>query len=86
MNRVQYELTPKGLSEFANAHCKGCGKLILWAETPDGKKIPLDTNPIIYEVSKIDGKIIATRWKANLGINHFQTCSKANDFSGNKKK
>lgn len=69
--------------------CKGCGKEIVWGITEDGKKIPLDPKPPVYFLSGFksengDGPEIARAKDAM--VSHFATCSKANDFSGSKKK
>lgn len=63
--------------------CKGCGKLIHFAKTVDGKTVPLDPRPPVYAWTP-DG------WKRANGKNrpikalvtHFATCARANDFSG----
>ena len=71
--------------------CKGCGKPILWAVTEDGKKIPLDPTPPVYQVIGTlntvlgDEKLVA-RAKEGYYVSHFSTCSHANEFSASKKK
>ena len=74
--------------------CKGCGKEIVWGTTIEGKKIPLDPKPPIYEIvgNDFDGLEVKRTEEDELSgmnthmVSHFATCSKANDFSGSKKK
>jgi hypothetical protein len=67
--------------------CKGCGKPIVWGETVEGKKIPLDPKPPCYAVSVNvpNGRVWARR-EEEVMVSHFATCPKANDFSGSRKK
>lgn len=53
------------------AACKGCGKKILWIETVDGKRIPLDPSPPVY--SQHYGT-----WQRNYAahVTHVATCGK----------
>lgn len=74
------------------ATCKGCGKRIEWAETIDGKTVPLDPAPPVYEVYKQakDGSLTVRLVPLSDGprkirthmVSHFATCPKASDFSG----
>lgn len=65
--------------------CKGCGKKIVWGLTPEGKSIPLDPTPRVYEIDPgaepIDGKHNVVHLP-NAAVTHFATCSQANRFSG----
>jgi len=62
--------------------CEGCGKEIRWAQTNKGKWMPLDANSHVYFLQKgLDGEMRAER-APNAFVSHFQTCPKANDFSG----
>lgn len=36
--------------EALMAVCRGCGKEIAWGVTPEGKRVPLDPSPPVYEV------------------------------------
>lgn len=67
--------------------CKGCGKKIIWGETEDGKKIPLDPRPPVYHIYRVsnDGKNIIRR-RTDCYVSHFATCPNASEFSGSKKK
>ena len=63
--------------------CKGCGKEITWGTTVDGKIIPLDVSAPVYAASP-DGPTVVRSYIA--WVSHFATCSRANDFSGSRKK
>lgn len=67
--------------------CAGCGKKIVWIETADGKKIPLDPRPPVYSYTPIvgsSGRFVGARLEG-AAVSHFATCPKANDFSASKK-
>lgn len=66
--------------------CRGCGKDIVWGVTEEGKKIPLDPTPPVYQYAgdSVADKPSAIRHK-NCMVSHFTTCPKANQFSGGKK-
>ena len=61
--------------------CKGCGAQIVWGETAEGKKIPLDPKPPVYRFNEF-GKLE----KVDASVSHFATCPKANDFSASNRK
>ena len=60
-----------------------CAIPILWAETPEGARIPLDSRAPVYRVEERDGKTIAIRM-ANTFVTHFATCRHADRFSKGK--
>jgi len=66
--------------------CKGCGKEIVWGQTMDGKKIPLDPKPPVYRLAgnNEDGTQYVSRDKQAM-VTHFATCSAASQFSGRNK-
>jgi len=65
------------------SNCKECEKEILWAETSEGKFMPLDVNSEkhIYGF-QVNGRIVNS---PGLYVSHFLTCSKPNKFSGKSK-
>lgn len=63
--------------------CKGCGKQIAWGITVEGKKIPLDTSVQVYKRFS-DSEVVERVPSGSMGISHFLTCPKANQFSGSK--
>ena len=68
--------------------CKGCGKPILWAETPQGKKVPLDLKPIVYRIfhnQEMDKTIALRQEDGQYAVDHFSACSHANLFSTSTK-
>ena len=68
-------------------NCRGCGKKIIWGETEDGKKIPLDPRPPVYEVLRTaSGEKTPIIRRTDCYVSHFATCPKASEFSGSKKK
>lgn len=70
-----------------SATCRGCGKPIVWGIDPDGKKIPLDPRAPVYALNHlpVGGDPHVERDHDSM-VSHFATCSKANDFSGSKKR
>lgn len=64
------------------AKCKGCGKRIFFVKTNEGKTIPIDPSPPIYCIT---GSGTAVRESGSF-VTHFATCSKANEFSGGRRK
>lgn len=68
------------------ASCRGCGKQIVWAEDKNGKKIPLDPAPPVYEFThdQMINKTVCNKLD-RAAVSHFATCPNANDFSGSKK-
>ncbi len=73
-----------------SAICRGCGRPIVWAETSAGKNVPLDPRAVVYSVVMERGKRIAVKptpgvFGEEFMVSHFNTCPKANDFSGSKR-
>ena len=64
--------------------CKGCNKPIVWGETSEGRRIPLDPGPAIYAVGETSGGTITAERSKEHMVTHFATCPKASDFSGKK--
>lgn len=62
--------------------CKGCGKAIVWGETVDGKRIPLDPRPPVYKILAT-GRVVRD---VTCMVSHFATCPHASQFSAGKKK
>lgn len=66
------------------ATCKGCGAAIVWATNPaTGNKVPLDLKPLVYRVVDLpngEAECLVEEDNGELGVNHFATCPKANDF------
>lgn len=71
------------MSEFQTTLCKGCNRPIVWAVNPKtGKKVPLDPSAQVYHVREVDGRIeCAQDERPSVMVNHFRTCSKANEFN-----
>ena len=81
------------------AECKGCGKKIIFAKTPEGKTVVLDPHPALYSVSasgdglelkavRVNGckpnPEMFTGFEQGYAVSHFSTCPKASDFSHKK--
>lgn len=56
--------------------CKGCGRLIHFARTPQGKTIPLDVRPPVYKLTE-DGRCERA---PDTYVTHFATCPNADEF------
>lgn len=72
------------------SRCRACGASILWAETLNGRRMPLDPEPREDgNVMVVDG--IATVLPGDverippLYVSHFVTCSDASRFRKSKK-
>ena len=64
--------------------CK-CGRKMVWGQTKDGKRIPLDPTPAVYRrrYHDVKGNLIVERDHGAL-VSHFVTCKNASDFSGGR--
>ena len=76
--------------QFGLSKCRGCGKDIVWAKTPEGKNIPLDPRPATYMVC-VDSDDPSRNCAMKTGedalvvyVSHFATCTHANDFTSAK--
>lgn len=71
--------------------CNGCGATLLWGETPEGTKIPLDPNAPVYALvggGPFEGTNLlrcVRLAKDKAMVSHFATCPKANEFSRSQK-
>ena len=72
------------MTPYPTTPCKACKKPILFAETHEGKKIPLDTVAPVYQVLENIGKPQAHRAEGYY-VSHFCTCPQANQFSAGKR-
>ena len=73
------------------AKCNGCGKQISWGRTIEGKNIPLEMTPHVYEVTEVvtDEKGRSTNLVRQLQakyISHFICCPDREKFSGKGKR
>lgn len=73
------------------SYCQGCGRVMAWGVTPDGKKIPLDPKAPVYRIIErrpIAGgqdEIIVERATAAM-VNHHSTCPAVNKAPWKKEK
>lgn len=69
----------------AKQPCRGCSKPIVMARNAAKAlgSIPIDTSAAVYRLEERDGKPYAVLLSpsSDYGVNHFATCSKANEFS-----
>jgi len=75
--------------------CKGCGRMILWARTSTGQRIPLDPAAPVYRIDADGGggevvaSLIPRTDREQVGgsaVSHFATCTKADQFGAGKRK
>ena len=74
--KYHWYTVPAGTREV---ECRGCKEPIYWITTPKGAKLPVDCS--------VDGAWAPTDARSTTqsdghGVSHFQTCSKAAQFSG----
>ncbi len=63
--------------------CRSCGNQIIWGETMDGKKIPMDFRAPVYGPDpKANGPRIVKLEQA--WVSHFSVCPDASKWSGHK--
>jgi hypothetical protein len=67
---------------MTTSNCKGCGKPILWAQSPTVAMIPLSKVANAYEV--FNGKAVKIDTLNGIYISHFLVCPNANQFSKRK--
>lgn len=61
------------MSSHQQAVCRSCGVAILWIETPNGKRTPVEATPVRGWQTYGDG-----HWRlAELHVSHFATCPDA---------
>ena len=73
--------------------CEGCGVLIEFHPSPNGKPMPVQRVKNIYGMGSEGRLVRVTAIEVNtdvdLGpvfVSHFETCPRANDFSGRGRK
>ncbi len=69
-------------------HCKGCGKPCVWVKMESGASMLVDLQSQVIEVeldehANFKGRLAPNKPNDGLayGLNHFQNCPKAKDFS-----
>lgn len=80
-------MTAKNETGLAEGRCRGCNKRILWGRSDEGKVIPLDPTPPVYEIDSIErhgkAEIVVVRTRTAF-VSHFATCSAASAFSSSR--
>lgn len=81
--------------------CRGCGKEIAFIKTINGKSIPVDPEPVMFEPAEENEKFVTPAgevvrgttnsggnpWKMEKGyISHFATCPCADEFRKKNKR
>jgi len=74
---------PDELKPYARP-CRGCKKLLLFAVTDTGMRVPLDTVAPTYEVNQ-EGEASLRAKRSTAYVSHFATCPAARDFSQSNK-
>lgn len=76
------------LAKKNKAKCKACGAEIIWATSPNDKRIPIELNPHVYilQEQNTQGELLAKTpegmgVRALVGISHFLTCPAADSFT-----
>lgn len=75
-----------------SAKCAGCGREIVWAVTPDGKRIPLDPRPAVYRTEIVAGVQVCKRANGKdvpvaptYLVGHHAVCPNVGDFNVKKR-
>ena len=70
------------------SECRGCKKKIVWAETQDGKKIPLDPSPPVYMLMRFKDQNDKWVYRCDKGgtvfVSHWATCPEAYKAEGER--
>lgn len=68
------------MSELGN--CRSCSARVLWVSTPDGKRMPLDADPVRrIVIDAAQGETMVGRVR-NVYTSHFETCPHADRWRG----
>jgi hypothetical protein len=59
--------------------CGSCGKTMIWAETENGKAIPLDAEPVNAFVLERKGTVLVAKMVKTYQT-HFATCRNADQW------
>lgn len=75
------------------AECRSCGADIIWAETKNGKMMPVDSDPspngnvelheyhgLLTAIVHGAASVASARERAELHLSHFKTCPKAGSW------
>ncbi len=69
------------MTSGAPTMCGGCGKVIVWIRTDDGKTVPCDPIPAVYRPIPSDHGTVWVRDRQAM-VNHFSTCPNSSEYSG----
>jgi hypothetical protein len=69
---------PDHLKQYTRK-CRACGKLLLFAVTDAGMRVPLDTVAPTFTV-KLEGDCSLRAARSDTFVSHFATCPAANEF------
>lgn len=61
-----------------NATCRSCGADMIWAQTPNGRDMPLDAKPLksVCQIAR-DGDTVEIIRMHDAYVSHFATCPNA---------
>jgi hypothetical protein len=67
------------------AFCQGCGRIMVWGQMVDGKKIPLDPKAPVYKIVEQEGDKVVVERYLNAMVNHNSTCPAINNAAWKRK-
>lgn len=88
--RKNIDWREKAPKEEKVPECSGCMRTIIWAETTNGKPIPIDPDPVEggnVELDQREGKdplarVVAAHYDEKRYVSHFATCPHRERFKG----
>lgn len=67
---------------MSKKHCRSCNAEIIWATTPQGRRIPLDAKPLrVFTINEQSGITETVEGYTS----HFATCPDAEQWRGVKR-